>query len=393
VNDGTTTRKVDGRVSDGQLHLEALDSQTTQRFVWSENQQGIFAIPRSLKRKPLSEGEERSIEAFLPLLDRVVKLRLQGMARETIEVDGMQRELLRVEALDELADGWQLPTIYWVDDQGEVVKSQEAFLDRETVRCSEEAARRSNDLLRLDLGVDTGVTVRQPIENPHDSNYAVYRIQIEGLRPETVFARGLSQTLLPSEDGSAVLTVRRVMPDEPAELTDPITEPTPDDTAPNALIQSDHPRVKALANAVAGSIDDPWQAARLLEHHLFRTLGKVDFSQVFSSAGEVAERKQGDCSEHAVLLAATCRARGIPARVAVGLLYSPEDRSFLYHMWNEVWIQDRWVPLDATLGKGGTGGCHLKFRDSSLARQTPYSMVSPVIHLIGKLQIDVVSVE
>ena len=100
----------------------------------------------------------------------------------------------------------------------------------------------------------------------------------------------------------------------------------------------------------------------------------------------------GDCSEHAVLLAATCRARGIPARVAIGLLYSAEDQAFQYHMWNEVWIKDRWIPLDATLGQGGIGACHLKLRDSSLARQTPYSMVSPVMYLIGKLKIEPISI-
>ena len=77
----------------------------------------------------------------------------------------------------------------------------------------------------------------------------------------------------------------------------------------------------------------------------------------------------------------------------MGLLYSAEGEQFLYHMWNEVWIQDRWIPLDATLGQGGIGGCHLKLRDSSLAHESAYGMVSPVIHLIGRIKIDVVAAQ
>ena len=155
------------------------------------------------------------------------------------------------------------------------------------------------------------------------------------------------------------------------------------------MIQSDDPRVIAIANAAAGSLEDPWRAATAFEQYLFRMLGKVDVSQVFSGAAEVAARRQGDCSEHAVLLAATCRARQIPARVVIGLVYSPATQSFLYHMWTEVWISDRWIPLDATLGRGGVGATHLKLRSSNLSRESPYGLVSPVLYLMGKLKIQV----
>jgi transglutaminase-like putative cysteine protease len=286
---------------------------------------------------------------------------------------------------------------------GVIVKTQEAFLQRETVLVDSAEATKPNDLVRVDLGIDVGVRLDKPIADPLRVDQAVYKVQVEGISAFDVFANGLSQRVLasvkdPGTEGQtlndwALVTVSRVSPDEPAVPDVTVPGPTPEDTAPNALIQSDHPRVVALAQAVAGVVNDPWRAATLLEDYLFRTLGKVDYSQVFSSAGVVAQQRKGDCSEHAVLLAATCRARGIPARVAIGLVYSAEDQSFLYHMWNEVWIRDRWVPLDATLGRGGVGACHLKLRDSSLARQSPYSLVSPVIYLIDRLKIEVVSVE
>jgi transglutaminase-like putative cysteine protease len=84
-----------------------------------------------------------------------------------------------------------------------------------------------------------------------------------------------------------------------------------------------------------------------------------------------------------VLLAALCRARGIPARVAVGLVYSPEDQGFLFHMWNEVWVDDRWYPLDATLGRGGTEADRLLMVQSSFADGSAYRFLSPVVQALS----------
>ena len=114
-----------------------------------------------------------------------------------------------------------------------------------------------------------------------------------------------------------------------------------------------------------------------------------DFSQAFATAAEVAETLQGDCTEHAVLLAALCRTREIPARVAMGLVYYPQERGFAYHMWNEVWMEDRWVPLDATLGRGGIGAAHLKLGDSNLHGAEAYTAFLPVFQVLGRLSIEI----
>jgi transglutaminase-like putative cysteine protease len=68
-------------------------------------------------------------------------------------------------------------------------------------------------------------------------------------------------------------------------------------------------------------------------------------------------------------------------------------RGFAYHMWNEAWIDDRWVPLDATLGLGGIGAGHLKILTSDFAGATPYGALLPVLDVLGKLKIEIVSIE
>jgi hypothetical protein len=392
----TAGQRVECVVRDGRLIItrRGTVASATEEFAWPSNNEGLFAVQRSLARQPMQAGEERSVHAFLPLLDQTAQIQLQAIDLEETPCPDQDRRLLRIEAWDPGATlwGWKVPRIYWTDEAGQIWKSQEPFLDRQTVRVSQAEATRPNDLVSWDIGLDSGIPIDQEIADPYATTHAVYRVQLEGLQPENVFPSCLSQRLIysdSSKDSFALLTVQRVQPDEPKAPDPADPGPQEGDLLPNPLIQSDDPRVVAIANAAAGSLPDPWRAATALEQYLFRMLGKVDISQVFSGAAEVAARRQGDCSEHAVLLAATCRARQIPARVVIGLVYSPVSKSFLYHMWTEVWITDRWISLDATLGRGGVGATHLKLRSSNLARESPYNLVSPVLYLMGKLQIHV----
>ena len=101
---------------------------------------------------------------------------------------------------------------------------------------------------------------------------------------------------------------------------------------------------------------------------------------------------EGDCTEHAVLLAAMLRAQKLPSRVAVGMIYIPSRSSFGGHMWTEVFLDNRWIPLDATLGKGGIGAGHIKLTDSSLADNAPapLTIFLPLLQTVGKLSIEII---
>ena len=61
---------------------------------------------------------------------------------------------------------------------------------------------------------------------------------------------------------------------------------------------------------------------------MYSWIDRRDYRQVFSSASEVAVARRGDCTEYAVLLAAVCRARQIPCRLVLGLVYAPEQQGF-----------------------------------------------------------------
>jgi len=212
-----------------------------------------------------------------------------------------------------------------------------------------------------------------------------------------VFTSGGLQDVTSFDPRTAEITVRRFDTSQaalPAGADGSKTVlPTREDRAPNNLIQSDDEEVVRLAKSVAPDEPDPTKLALAMESYVKELVTLKNFTQAFDTAAEVARNREGDCTEHAVLLAALARARGIPARVAIGLVYSPATQSFAFHMWDELWTGQRWLPLDATLGRGGIGAAHVKLTDSNLAGAQAYSCFLPVAQVIGQLRIEILEVE
>jgi hypothetical protein len=118
----------------------------------------------------------------------------------------------------------------------------------------------------------------------------------------------------------------------------------------------------------------------------------------FATASEVARTQQGDCTEHAVLLAAILRARGIPSRVVSGLIYVDEfvgERGiFGFHMWTQALLPDeqgveRWVDLDATLPSNDFDAAHIGVAVSTLGGADRVNTMAAVAPLLGTLTIEV----
>jgi transglutaminase-like putative cysteine protease len=90
-----------------------------------------------------------------------------------------------------------------------------------------------------------------------------------------------------------------------------------------------------------------------------------------------------------------CRAEGVPARTAVGLIYVEKTAKpyFGFHMWTEVFIDGQWLGLDGTLGQGSIGAAHLKIADHSWHGVESLTPLLPVNRILGKTSIEVMSAE
>jgi hypothetical protein len=382
---------VEGRVQGTQAIITTKTSgmQQESQMPWNADQGDFFAVEDSLRRAPLKPGEKRTVRLLVPGMAGVqsVEAVLEAQQLESTPMLEGPQQLLKVNNSMAIM-GLKIQGICWTDAEGDLLKSHTPATKQETFRTTPERAQALNGEDVGDLGLSTMVRVASPLPHPRTTTRVVYEATLASRNPAECFVSDTSQTVTAVDAHRARITVQAIRPDWPAELPSG-SPPTDDDLRPNNLIQSDSAAVRALAGAVRPDVTDPWQIAVALERWVRDNIRQKNYSQGFLTATEVAQSLEGDCTEHAVLLAALCRARQIPARIGVGLVYSERDQGFAFHMWNEVWIANRWIPLDATLGQGGIGADHLKLQTSNLASGAADHAVLSVLAVINQLQLTI----
>jgi transglutaminase-like putative cysteine protease len=157
-----------------------------------------------------------------------------------------------------------------------------------------------------------------------------------------------------------VLTIRKEsLEDLPSRLDiEPLTRLETIFLQPSLYIQSDHEKFRALTAQILASegAQDARIAASRLVDWVYRNIEKRPVISV-PDALATLENRQGDCNEHAVLLAALARAAGIPARIETGLVYL--EGRFYYHAWNLLYL-GRWVTADASFGQLPADVTHIR---------------------------------
>lgn len=379
------------------LILRSGGAVTSQTIDWPRGTGGSTAAPDSLRRKPMQPGETRTITSFLPLFNRVAVNTMKAGTKEKVDVDGRRRELLRIESSSQVDPQTKIDLTLWADDQGEIHKLDLPLIQQTTIRTTPERARAAADTPPVDLGKSSMVRVEPPLANAHQTQKVRYRVGVKGAEIAKVFPASESQTVTSSDnDGGGELTVTAVRPTTPLPAGFQSTPPTDRDRRANSVIQSEDAEVKKLAAEAAGTETDPWLVALRLESFVHQKMNAAqlgagfDFSKAFATAAETARSLQGDCTEHAVLLTAMLRARGIPARAVMGLVYVEGLQSFGYHLWTEAYIGDRWIPLDGTIGQGGTSAAYVKLTDTNLDGIDSFTAFLPLLNVVGRLKVEVV---
>ena len=392
---GEQPTTLSGFVDGNKLYLQTtVANKTTESQIdWPAEARGYFALEQELSRQPMQPGERRRFQSLMPMANSLGVVELNAADYEVTELLAGSYELLRIEStIDQ--QGGKLEETLWVDRSGAVLKTYSPLMQMSSYRTTKAVALEKPEGL-FDLGDASTVKLAKPLENPHGSKRARYRVELTEGDPASLFESAAGQRVKSTGPHTAEITVEALRPDTPlaaAELA-AISPPADADREPNRFIQSDDPKIVAMAREAAGEEQDPWKVATALERYVHDAVEEKNYSTAFASASEVAESREGDCTEHAVLLAAMARALKIPARVAIGLVYAPSEQSFAFHLWTEVYIDRRWIPLDGTLGRGGIGAAHLKLADSSLAGDNAYASFLPVAQALGRLKIEVLEID
>jgi hypothetical protein len=374
------------------LTMETAGKKSTRTIPWGDDVLGPGAEDRLLRKKPLKAGEQLSYRSFMPDLNRVITNVYYGEEMEdTKMLDGSTRRLQRVRAqIEGIPELKNFKTYLWVDEKGETQKTTTTMMaGMTTYRVSKEVATAPSSVFSADFGEKTLVKVDRQIPKAFEAEEIVYRIQLKDEAPDEVFPQDERQSITKSDNGEWLLTIHAIDPLRSPKVASVINRQ--DFLRSTNYLQTDNPKVIAVAKQAVGDAQDPWEQAQRIERWVYDNLKEKNFSKVFDSAAVVAEKLEGDCTEHGVLLAAMARVVGIPSRVAVGLVYAQRLGAFGFHMWAEVYVGGRWVPLDGTLGRGHASPAHIKLADASLDGADAMVAFLPVARVMDRLKIEVVS--
>ena len=395
----------------GVVHGDRLDLETgtagkiqKTSIPWSPDYRGPFADEQSLRDKPMQPGEHRSMRGLAAVFNQLVTIELTAKDFESTSFPNGPQELLHIDKVTKFSngkedsdEGQKIEETVWTNRAGEMLRTLSPMMDINTYRITEAEAMvlaHSNHAGEVDLLGITTVKLASLLPQGHRSRQITYRVTLEGGNPADVFVTGPSQQVKSLDPHTAEVTVYAIRPMLPqGNSSAPADPPTDADRQPNSMIQSDDPAIVAEAKKAKDGETEPWRVAVALESYVNRVITKKNYTQTFATASEVAKSHEGDCTEHAVFLAALARACGLPARVAMGLVYMEQQGKggFGYHMWTEIYMNDRWIPMDGTLGMAGIGAGHLKITQSSLQGDVGCGAFLPVTQVIGRLKIQILA--
>jgi len=322
------------------------------------------SLDLSIVPRLLSTGLKEDMEMHIPVLDpatqRVREMTIQVKGKEQVISRGTVREAFRIQ----LTSG-ESALSFWITENGEVLR-QELPLGFTLLREDREDALKegisSPDLVSF-LSV--------PFSRNLHSGLRSLRVRITGIDPSGLELDGGRQRFR-----GDILEITREVLHDPSLPTDRLPDRKYLESA--AFIQADSPEIESLAAELTAGLPDAAKKAEALSTWVYRAIEKVPAVTV-PDALEVLQTRKGDCNEHATLFTALARASGIPARIAVGLVY--REGAFFYHAWPE-FFQGRWIAVDPTFGQFPADVTHIRLMTGDLHRQMQ------IIRLMGKIRIE-----
>ena len=409
--------------------LRAGQSQTgggmSVRMYWEKFEQGV--------RERRTQGATVT-ERVLPAIDKsalapVAALRASQAAKAQGKTEfsllildpaqGLKPELVtwnKIDATSVMVENKPVPCISWkstgaliamgteeyVSANGEILRSQvpTGLGVMQSVMCDKPTAMAAIDVAKppVEVMVASFVKADRPL------------VGVSAKRSITLLVKAKNSPIMPppqegfqrvkrNPDGSFLVTVNL---DVPADPSPAIVGSDVAFLESSPMIDWNDPAVLALKKSafVKWSGDpaaiDPLTRCKLLRAAVANHITNQNLGSAFASASETARTKSGDCTEHAVLLAALLRADGIPSRVAAGLVWAEffagETNVFAWHLWTQAFIDGRWVDLDSTLGPTGNTfhAGHLLLAVTPLSEAASDPAWASLLSSMGNISIEVI---
>jgi transglutaminase-like putative cysteine protease len=379
LDPGTGPTEIEGSLAGLRLDLVIRNSagERRQSRQLTEPPALSLNLPRALAARGLEPGQVHVVSVFDPATLSNTRMTLEIQAREIVRAAGRPVPAFRVEA--QMAG---VTMRSWITDVGEVVR-EESPMGLQVVRETQQQAQALAvpGAVQADMLEASALVPVRPRRIDDPRTVARLRVRIDSLTGlDGADLQGAGQS-----SADATIEVR--------DARDLTPTATPGDLEPylrpELFLESDAPEIRAEAEKAAAGATTPRQSAERLARYVHAIVEKRPTVSL-PSALEVLKTRVGDCNEHTALYVAMARSLGLPARIAVGLVY--QRGAFYYHAWPEVWIAETpgrglWLPVDPTLNQFPADATHVRLARGGLDRQ------AAIVGLIGRAKLDILDVE
>jgi hypothetical protein len=379
--------KVSGRImpsGQAKVVIEAMGTSQETIIDYPAGALMLEGLDLLIKKKGLSEGTSYEVSVFSPTMLSAMKAKVRVGPLAEVDLLGRVVSLTEVKTTLETLMG-SVESVDYYDEEFNSLKAvvPVAGMKIELIACDKSFALSENDV--VDFFEKTIVRSPAVLKDIDSKKSATYHLLPKGGK-ELEIIRDDNQKTEEGEGGRVLVTV------EPVRAAQGVKFPYKGEDAaavealkPSRYVQSDDERIASLAKEAVGDSKDAAKAVKRIEKFVANYINEKNLSVGYATAVEVAASKEGDCSEHAVLTAALCRAVGIPARVAAGVVYVDEfigfsGGIFAGHAWAQAYIGGKWVGLDATGGARSFGPGHITLSVGNGDPESFFGMLSSVAY-------------
>ncbi len=390
---------------EGELCGELLRVTTTQggivqsnEYPWTKGSLLLWGLTRETLRRGFEPGTKYRLPMFSPevQLDGPVQTDIKVGEMETFAMHGNMVTGQKVATIMHIGMG-SLESISWMGETGRALKTVLPMGGMELTLYATDESTALTDYVPADMFEFALLDLPEKI--PENAAAVIYAVKyLKPLDKTFSWPEYYTQSILKSDASGALIKIVRAnhetLPENPgggAESMDISRY-----LGGNANMNIEDEKLIELAAEAAGESSGSVEKADRLRKFASRFISQKSLSVGFATASEVALNPAGDCTEHAVFLAALGRIKGLPTRIAAGLAYVAnfQGRQHIlgFHMWTQFYLHGRWVNFDAALGESETSPIRIAFYTGSLDENSLFDMTLPLMRLMGNLKIEIASI-
>jgi hypothetical protein len=330
---------------------------------------------------------------------KVIQTVTRVVGPERIEAYGKPMVALKTTSVASITPGVEVTE--WLDEQGVALKMRMkmgAFPFELVAMTKARAMADEAGGADVELFTPTLVKVDPPVESPREVRRATLLLSLEeGRLPDFVDGGIYTFERIDEKTGRVTIAINDPAPAPGKDISDARY------VKPTVYANTEDTQIIRLAQTAMEGVEETDDLARaeILRAFVYRFVESKNLGTGFATASEVCRTAEGDCSEHAVLLAALLRAQRIPSRVVSGLIYADsfagEASVFGYHMWTQALVtvdgKPSWVDVDAVLPEGRRmDAMHIAVSTFDLTEDEMAGAMTPVVNLLGNLSVEVESI-